>query len=149
MIPQQNDVVKIIFKQGMVEEGIVISWSDDKSVIKSSHNDNVLIILNTIENVLAVKIVNDFKKRKLRQEIYVDDPEPPSYERDESLRAKQLSELHVERIKEEKERAKSHLTTFESTETLQPINYGYPKLQQPTNINIDPRKKALKRIKQT
>jgi hypothetical protein len=137
-----------MFKTGIVEDGIVIAWSDKKSAIKSMHNDNILLILNTIENVLAVKIERSAKKEKIEEKVYVDEPEPAVYVRDESLRAKQLSELHFERIKEEKERARKKLSTFESTEATQSINYGYPKLQQPPDTNNDPRKKALKRIKQ-
>lgn len=146
MEPKQNDFVKIMFKTGIVEEGVVIEWSDKKSAIKSSHNNNILLILNTIENVLAVKIVRTIQEQKT-EKVYVDDPESTIYEPDEGLRAKHLSELHLERIKEEKERARKKLSTFESTE-IQPINYGYPKLQEPADIDNDPRKKALKRIKQ-
>ena len=59
MEPQQNDHVKVIFNNGLIEEGIVMNWSAEQAVLRAFSTDNLLLIQNTTRDVLAIKIYRE------------------------------------------------------------------------------------------
>jgi hypothetical protein len=133
--------VKIYFRNGLVEEGIVVSWSETKTVIKAISSDNVLIILNTSQDVIAVKVFSAEVEEK--PSVYVDEPiEVEPGIRDHKTRIAKLAELRLMRADMEKERARELMTTFKNHGTTSLMeHYGTPsRLQQPPNFS--PRKKS-------
>lgn len=132
MIPKKGSLIKILFKNGGTESGYVLSWTDEKSAIKSLYSKNIFVIMNTKESVFGYKIIleNEQKnpiKKPVKKPVYVDREElpTPSYTNDMSLRAKQLSELHLERMRLEKERVRDKMRTFRPPGEYG-VSYGYP-----------------------
>ncbi|NJO18635.1 MAG: hypothetical protein HC877_23780 [Thioploca sp.] len=97
MIPDRNDYIVIMFYDGMVEKGFVESWSDEKSAIYTEENI-LLVIQNTKKDVKCYKLIYNTPREIKPKSI--------------ALKAKSLTELHLEKIKLEKEEARKKLTTF-------------------------------------
>lgn len=112
MDPQINQKVKIYFRNGIIEEGIVLSWSSKKSAIKSLSSENILVIQNTEQDVFLLKIIiEEFDIKNIyepEEEIEINIKEP------EELRTKKLVELYKKRSLLEKEKVREAMTTFNS-----------------------------------
>lgn len=136
MNPEPNQHIKIFFRNGLIEEGIVIFWSDAKSVLRAVSGMNLLIIQNTSADVQAVKIfVEESEGRPMPiQEVYIDE-ELKTSERDPSMRAMKLAELRILRGREERERARKAMTTFDLSKSASGTEYGLPRrLQKPPDF---------------
>lgn len=57
MIPQKGQYVKVVFRNSTQMEGIVESWSDNKSVLLAQDKQSLMVIMKTSEDVLAFKII--------------------------------------------------------------------------------------------
>lgn len=132
MIPEKGQYIKCIFRNNAIIEGIVESWSDQRSVLKTSDEENLLIIQRTADDVMIVKIVLESQKvkpiknkiiaksnlEKEFSEVY----EQPS---DNDLRTKRLAELKIMMAEQEKkiitEKLKDHHCSG-----IKSINYQYP-----------------------
>lgn len=154
--PKENQKVSILFKNGKIEYGIVLYWSDYKSVIKSLNSDNIMIIQQTLQDVMAVKIFiediknknndldsvdskhnqkknnkNEFRPTKNTSSVYIDkELELNYYEPDPKLRALGLAELQIEKARQEKEMARKHMFTIDMSR----INNGENKYVFPSRI---------------
>ena len=116
MNPEKGWYVKIYFKNGYLEEGVVELW--DKEIILV--NDDALTIIKDADSIFIYKII--FKESKSEDQkdisrddtVYVDkEMTPTEYIRDPVDRAKNLYELRKECREEEQERARKKLTEFE------------------------------------
>ena len=116
MEPIQGDRVKLFFRNGLVEEGIVMHWSSTRAVLGSFSSDNVLIIQNTENDIIAIKVYRDktqIESRNPSAQVYVDDDlQPDKYYRDENLRALSLVQLRQRQAQEERKRARELTTSF-------------------------------------
>jgi hypothetical protein len=140
-VPVPGNHVKVFLRAGLVEEGIVLFWSDAKSVLKSVSSDNVLIIQRTEEDVIAVKLTVE-PRNESRAPLDVADTEelkPDRYYKDEKLRAANLAELRILKAQEERQRARDLLTTFRQS-GLGPARYGIPRKIQP--VPFDPQEET-------
>lgn len=127
--------VKIFFRNNVVEEGIVVSWSDKGAVLKSLSSENKLIIQNTTLDVQAVKIFVE-EETKVNN-IYIDE-ELKTNERDPKLRALKLADLRMLRGQAERERLRHAMRTFSIDDVSYDSKgrYGLPtRLRQPPNFN--------------
>ena len=132
MLPEQGQHIKIFFRNGVIEEGLVQEWSNKQAVLKSLSTDNLLLIQDVAQDVMAVKIIVKRPQEKIK--VYVDEDMEMPPERDINLHAKKLSELHRMRIANEQERARHLMTTFHNKGALP--TYGIPtRLQQPPDID--------------
>lgn len=136
--------VKILFNDGMVEEGIIEKWSDGKSAIRNIKGTSVLIIMRTLQDVKAVQIILDKEpkhepaKPDHKEPVYVEESyKPDKYYAKENLRALKLAELHHLRAEEERQRARRKLTTFEPTFTPK-ITYDAQRATIPARIQPIP-----------
>ncbi len=137
--------VKLFFRNGLIEEGVVISWSDRQSVLKSLSSDNLLIIQDTAHDIVAIKVfvyphLEQEDAPKDRPSVYVDkELELPEPERDIQVRALKLAELRTLRAHEERENARVMMTTFRNSGNYsldQMEKYGEPtRLQEPPRFN--------------
>ncbi len=128
MNPQNSDHVKVIFSNGLIEEGIVLEWTEVRAVLRSTSSDNLLIIQNTTRDVLAVKIYRDESQRgrtNANNRVFVDLPAEQVREKQSDLRALKLADLHKLRMQEERARARELTTTFQPS-GLSPVKYGLP-----------------------
>lgn len=135
MFPEKGQHIKIFFRNGAVEEGIVHIWGEKQAVLKSMTTDNLLLIQDVEQDVMAIKIIIVSQQPQEKPKVYVEeDMELPEPERDINLRAMKLSELHRLRIANEKERARKAMTTFNNKGGN--VTYGIPtRLQQPPDID--------------
>lgn len=148
--------IKLFFKNGIIEEGYVQYWSNNQATLKSINSDNLLIIFNVQENIMAAKIILEtddeeskslnitYNKNELsiegtpREDIDYEQYKAPTHEQ----RIKKLAELRSEAKELEQEKVKKQLTSFTATGALPNMvnedNYGLPKqffLQGPARIN--------------
>lgn len=125
-----------MFRNGLVEEGYVVSWSKKESVIRALSSNNLLEIFDTEKDVLAVKIFVE----EIPKNIYIDS-ELETKERDPGLRAKKLAELRIMQGKGERERARELMTTFKPV-GIANVEYGIPrKLSRPKSSQVHSSKK--------
>lgn len=144
IVPVPGNHVKVFLRGGLVEEGIVLLWSDAKSVLRSVSSENILIIQNTGEDVIAVKISVE-RRQVSRLPVEVADTEeltPDRYYRDEGLRAANLAQLRRLKAQEERKRARALLTTFKPA-GLGPARYGIPRKIQ--SVPFDTQKETRQR----
>lgn len=104
---EKGQYVKIVFKNSTQLEGIVDSWSDKQSVLKSIEGDSLMIIFNTSEDVMAVKIILNFVKpselhRRLSETKQEFEAVRETLSNDE-LRIQKLADLRKMLIKQEKQ----------------------------------------------
>jgi hypothetical protein len=137
MNPEKGAVVRVYFKSGLFEDGTVESWSDNKTVLKSPSGTSLIIIQNTLQDVLLVKVdVGESKpiiEVPIDDELKLEEPEP-----NQNLRVMKLAELRKQKGIEERKLAREQLTTFRSTNCGG--SYGLPKLGQ--RFSNSPQKKT-------
>lgn len=121
MFPKKGDRIKLIFRNGLIEEGIVLEFSNENSAVKSIHDDSILIILNTIQDVQAVKIIKSSIEVKDNKNL---DFGELSFKERQELKNKSILELKKEKIKTEKEDARK--TIFSGESYLKNVEYAIP-----------------------
>lgn len=57
MIPEQDQHVKCIFRNGTLVEGTVDSWSKDEAILTSLDGESKLIITSPVADIMLIKIV--------------------------------------------------------------------------------------------
>ncbi|HVI43053.1 MAG TPA: hypothetical protein VM577_20795 [Anaerovoracaceae bacterium] len=131
--------VKIFLKNGMTVEGWVQEQNEEVLVLKSPQSKNLLIVYKPSENLLMVHVILD--QPKLVTEVPTN-PDPENlemdhYEPDPTLRAKKLSELRQEQLKQHKLDVARHLTTWKlgNSKTYDQDYYEQPSLTQLSPIN--------------
>ena len=110
--------VSLILRNGMTISGKIIFWSDKESYIEISEN-NIACILKTSEDVLLARINMIKKEEKQIYEITeesIDDYKSIDLSAEEKikLRAKNLADLHEDKIVQEKLAIKKKLLSFEN-----------------------------------
>ena len=127
---QPNDRVKVVFKNGMVEDGFVMSWSQEESILRFYNSSNELIIPDTRGSVQAVKVFREPDQAAADdpdRQVYVDKPmEPEEYHRDENERIQSLVELRALAKKEEQARLHEHMNNFRPNADPGLTSYDYP-----------------------
>lgn len=118
MIPQPNDIVIVVFRTGIQLEGKVISWSDQKSVLKSQSNSSTIVINKTLDDILFYKISHAQKEydKLLESPIKQDN-------------IKDLAQLKTELNELEKAEIRDRLNTHTIGE-IKPVHYGIPSIAQ-------------------
>jgi len=115
MNPEAGQYVVVFFRNGPRVEGIVVSWSDHKSVIKSETGTSTIVIQKTLEDVLFIKIGNaKTEYEKLRDK-------PNKEEDDIKAIAALKNELNDLERAETRERLTSH-----KADGMRETNYGLP-----------------------
>lgn len=115
MTPQVGQTVAVVFRNGYKVDGVVISWSDNKSVLKSLTGASNIIIQKTLEDVMLIKI--NFAK-----EIFNEIKEKPiKEERDLKTLVEMKNELNELEKEELKEKLNEH-----KPDGFREVNYGIP-----------------------
>jgi sRNA-binding regulator protein Hfq len=119
MIPQPGNIIVVFFRNGVQLEGIVVSWSDQKSVLKSPTGASLIVIQKTLDDIMCYKLSN----AKTEYEKLKDKP------RKEEDDIKVLAALKIELNELERAEAREKLTSHTAGEVK--YNYGLP-----TNIPV-------------
>lgn len=125
---EKGEKIKILCKLGLVEEGEVVSFTDN--YLKLDSLTKTVIINNPNENILSIVI---FKEKKEEQVFIDEDLELEEEIRDPNKRAVALAELYKERASEERDRAKRKLTEFsvKNINIEEKNHFGYPSFAKP------------------
>lgn len=115
MIPNIGSTVKVYFKGGLVDQGVVDSWDENEAVLRSSHSYS---LINNLDEIILIKVYED-RKEETASEVFVDkELEPQEYHREHIDRALELAELHKLKAEEERKRAREKLTEFKPSANL-------------------------------
>ena len=115
MIPQPNNHITIFFHNSLQLEGIVETWSDTISTLKSVAGSSTIVIQNTKKDVLAYKISNakvDYEKVKQK-----------TIKSDDDIR--DIAALKIELNELEKQEIAERLSTH-TADNIRQIQYGIP-----------------------
>jgi hypothetical protein len=116
MIPQPNDTVIICFKNSNIQlEGIVVSWTENESVLKTLSGKSTIVINKTLENVLFYKIIE-------AKSQYSSLKDKPIKTEDD---IKSLADYKIELNDLERAEIREKLTSHSIGEA-RPISYGSP-----------------------
>ena len=130
MIPQPGNIIVVFFRNGVQLEGEVVSWSNEKSVLKSPTGAATIVIQKTLDDIMFYKLSNakiEYEKLK----------EKPRKEEDD---IKAMASLKVELNELEKAETREKLNAHGIGEVK--YNYGLPtnfKIKSPEQY---PRKEA-------
>lgn len=121
--------VKLIFYNGVIEEGIIQEWTKERATLKSLNGRSLLYIFKPEENILGVKVVLDETIEKEESEpIYEEIKEEQYQALTHNDRIKKLAELRKEAAQVERERVKKQMTSFRFSGSLPDMitedNYG-------------------------
>jgi sRNA-binding regulator protein Hfq len=115
MNPQTNQSIIVFFRNGVRIDGKVLSWSDQKSVIKSS-DATTIVIQKTLEDVMFYKITN-------AKTTYEKLAELPVKSRDD---IEDIAALKIELNELEREEIAEKLNTH-AADGIRVVNYELPK----------------------
>lgn len=131
MIPEKDQYIRCWFRIGIIMEGFVESWSDNKSVLRT-HNKEIIIIQQTATDIVAVTILplpaiykkiekeqNDIKNqiRNNLNNSLIDDKE--------KLDSKKIKDLKILLAQQDKEIVTAKIRNHYIGETKK-VEYGYP-----------------------
>lgn len=130
MNPEPGQYIKILFNNGTNAEGIVESWSDDKSVLSSKNNKSIMVIQKTKIDVLAVLIykseITSQLDSKSKEEIMNKYSELINEKKKDLNTVKELAELKQELNVQEREDFFSKLKTHQMTNVGSIGKYALP-----------------------
>jgi hypothetical protein len=128
MTPQAGNTVVIIFRNNIQIDGEVVSWSDNKAVLKSLSGSSFIVIQKPLEDILFYKISNaknEYEKIKEK---------PIKEKEDLQALAKLKSDLNeLERI-EMKEKLNNH-----EIGEIKAVSYGIPRISKIKSSEHPPR----------
>ncbi|SRR5713101_1252016 len=125
MIPQKNQHIKCIFKNGTALDGIVEVWSENESILKSMIDQSIVIIPHTSEDIMLIKIILSPAiqiKTKLEQQFEQTQQQPSS----DDLRIKKLAELKIMMANADRKIIANKLKEHQIGETKK-VNYEQPR----------------------
>lgn len=115
VIPHPGNVIVVFFRNGVQLEGEVISWSDDRSVLKSPTGASTIIIQKTLDDVMFYK----FSNAKTEYEKLRDKP----HKEEDDIKA--IAALKNELNDLERAEARERLTSHKA-DGMRETNYGLP-----------------------
>jgi hypothetical protein len=125
---QKGQHVRCILKNNLLLEGIVDSWSETISVIKSKDGLQSNVILNTLQDVMVVKIIHK-QPTQLKTELEQQFAETVSAPSNDDLRLKKMAELKSLLAEQEKKIVTEKLRSHQIGE-VKKVNYEYPRFRQ-------------------
>lgn len=124
MNPQKGQQVKCVLRNNLIIDGIVESWTDNKSVLRAKDGSSVSVIQHTDQDVVIVKIL--FKEPvQMKQDLeaqFEQEWEKPS---EDELRLKNLADLKSMMIEQEKKIVANKLREHH-IEEVKKVTYGQP-----------------------
>jgi len=123
MIPQAGNVVIAIFRNNIQIEGEVVSWSDNKAVLKSLTGSSFIVIQRPLDDILFYKISNaknEYEKIK----------EKPIKEKED---LQNLAKLKTDLNELKRAEIREKLNTHEIGE-VKAVSYGIPRISKIKSI---------------
>lgn len=128
MNPEKGAHVKCLLRNNLMVEGLVESWSDEKSVLKSLDEKSLSIIQHSANDIILIKIIliNDSPEtqKEIESEISQKLKETLNLPDDE-FREKNIADLKILANKQEKLIITNKLREHHASE-VRKTRYGYP-----------------------
>jgi hypothetical protein len=124
MIPQKGSHVKCVMRNNLVLEGVVESWSDDQSILRSLDDSSLSIIQHSLEDIVVIKVILK-KPLQTKKELEIKFEEEVKKPSDDNLRLKNIVELKNMLNNQEKKIIAENLKNHHIGE-IKKINYGQP-----------------------
>lgn len=124
MNPQKGQQVRCVLRNNLIVDGIVESWSENKSVLRSKDGCSISVIQHTEQDVVIVKILLK-EPVQVKQDLehqFEGEWEKPS---EDELRLKNLADLKSMMIAQEKKIIAHKLQEHHIGETKK-VAYGQP-----------------------
>lgn len=115
MTPERGQTISVVFRNGLQIDGEVLSWSDNKSVLKSLTGAATLVINKTLDDILYYKFSN------VRIEFQELKNKPNKTQED----IKDLGSLKMELNELERLEIKEKLNSHSNNNTRE-VSYGLP-----------------------
>lgn len=115
MIPECGQTISVVFRNGIQIDGEVVSWSDNKSVLKSLTGSSTLVINKTLDDILYYKFAD---ARTKFQEL----KDKPNKTQDD---IKDLGSLKIELNELERLEIKEKLNSHTNNNAKE-VSYGLP-----------------------
>lgn len=124
MIPQKGQQVRCVLRNNLIIDGIVESWSDGKSVLRSKDGASVSIIQHTSQDIVVIKIILK-ETSQIKNDLEQQFEEVCQGPSDDELRLKNLVDLRTLMAEQDKkiiaEKLKEH-----HVEGVKKVAYGQP-----------------------
>jgi hypothetical protein len=124
MNPQKGQQIKCVLRNNLIIDGIVESWTDNKSVLRAKDGSSVSVIQHTDQDVVIVKILLK-ELTQMKQDLedqFEQELEKPS---EDELRLKNLADLKSMMIEQEKKIVANKLREHH-VEGVKKVTYGQP-----------------------
>jgi hypothetical protein len=131
--------IKIICINNVIEAGKLVEHTDRQMVLELGDN-SLFIIQDPFKNVICIRLSPLQNESREPKKVFVEEEiKPDQYYRHETLRAKNLAELHKLKAAEERQRARDLLRSSKIKE-IPEVTFGYPIFTKP--IPKYPKKKT-------
>lgn len=124
MIPQKGQHIKCALRNNLIIDGIVESWSDAKSVLRSLDGTSVSIIQHSAQDIVVIKIILK-ESIQIKSELESKFEEVYQQPSDDELRLKSMGELKTLMIKQEKKIIADKIKDHHVSD-VKKVNYGQP-----------------------
>jgi hypothetical protein len=124
MNPQKGQQVRCVLRNNLIIDGVVESWTDNKSVLRAKDGSSVSVIQHTDQDVVIVKILLKESSQGTHEleNQFEKELEKPS---DDNLRLKNLADLKCMMIEQEKKIIANKLREHHIGE-VKKVTYGQP-----------------------
>jgi hypothetical protein len=131
MIPQANQQVKCILKNGALVEGFVQEWSDQEVILRSLDGESILIVTHPREDIVLIRILLEIPENieqpaKVKTELEEQFQQAYEEPSGDDLRTKRLAELKVLLLKQEKKIVAEKLKDHNLSQSPGLTQYHYP-----------------------
>jgi hypothetical protein len=124
MIPQKGQHIRCLLRNNLIIDGIVESWSDAKSVLRSLDDASVSIIQHSAQDIVVIKIILR-EPEKVKGDLSAQFTEQLAKPSDDEFRLKNMAELKTLLNEQEKkiiaEKLKDH-----HVGDVKKVAYGQP-----------------------
>jgi hypothetical protein len=125
MIPQIGQHIRCLLRNNLIIDGIVESWSDAKSVLRSLDNSSVSIIQHSSQDIVVIKIILK-EPEKLKSDLSSQFEEEYAKPSNDQLRLKNMAELKTLLNEQEKKIIAEKLKEHHVNDDVKKVTYGTP-----------------------
>lgn len=125
MIPQKGQRVKCAMRNNIVIDGIVESWSDSQSILRSLDGTSISIIQHTAQDIVVIKILLK-EPTKIKSELEKQFEEVQKSPSDNELRIKDMAELKTMMAEQERRIVSEKIKDHRVVDDVKRVMYGQP-----------------------
>jgi len=125
MIPQKGQHIRCLLRNNLIIDGIVESWSDAKSVLRSLDDTSVYIIQHSAQDIVVIKIILK-EPIKIKNDLSTQFEEELTKPSNDELRLKNMAELKTLLNEQEKKIIAEKLKDHHVNGDVKKVTYEQP-----------------------